>query len=92
MTGGKANTRPIVWLSDKLDTCRLQRSLQQRLDDFVTLKSFGADGDGTDQTAQLQRAIDQIFLNSASLLDLTGGGGGCSGGGVLCTSHLNQSL
>jgi hypothetical protein len=49
----------------------IQRSLQQRLDDFVTLKSFGADGDGTDQTAQLQRAIDQIFLNPAALLDLS---------------------
>lgn len=49
----------------------VQRSLQQRLDDFVTLKSFGANGDGTDQTEKIQRAIDQIFLNTAALLDLS---------------------
>ena len=48
----------------------VQRSLQSRLDDFVNVRSFGANGDGTDQTLALQRAIDQLFLpwSSACLL------------------------
>ena len=43
-----------------------KRTLQARLDDVVSIRSFGANGDGTDQTAQLQRAIDQLFLNEAT--------------------------
>ena len=42
------------------------RSLQDRLDDIVSIRSFGATGDGSDQTAALQRAIDQLFLNPAT--------------------------
>jgi len=42
------------------------RTLQERLDDRVSIRSFGADGDGTDQTAALQRAIDQLYLNAAN--------------------------
>jgi hypothetical protein len=42
----------------------VQRTLQQRLDDIVSIRSFGANGDGTDQTVAVQRAIDQLFLNS----------------------------
>lgn len=52
-------------------TSGVKRSLQDRLDDFVTVKSFDCLGDSTDQTAKLQRAIDQIYLNPASLLDLS---------------------
>lgn len=45
----------------------IKRTLQQRLDDRVSVRSFGAKGDGsTDDTAALQRAIDQLYLNSAT--------------------------
>lgn len=44
----------------------IKRTLQSRLDDIVSIKSFGGIGDGTDQTATLQRAIDQLFINTAS--------------------------
>ena len=41
------------------------RTLQQKLDDFVTSDDFGMVGDGaTDNTPFLQNAIDQLFLNS----------------------------
>ena len=42
------------------------RTLQERLDEDVSVKSFGATGDGSDQTVVLQRAIDQFYLNSAT--------------------------
>lgn len=42
------------------------RTLQERLDDFVTLKSFGCEGDNTDCTAAFQRAIDQLYINNAT--------------------------
>lgn len=47
------------------------RSLQNKLDDFVNVRDFGAQGDysngvGTDDTAAIQRAINQVFLNSAN--------------------------
>ena len=44
----------------------IERSLQDKLDDFVSVRDFGAFGDGTDQTEKIQRAIDQLFINSAT--------------------------
>jgi len=42
------------------------RTLQERLDDRVSIRSFGANGDGTNQTAALQRAVDQLYLNASN--------------------------
>jgi hypothetical protein len=42
------------------------RTLQARLDDRVSIRSFGAAGDGTNQTVALQRAIDQLYLNASN--------------------------
>lgn len=44
----------------------IQRSLQDRLDDIVSVRAFGCNGDGTNCTSDLQRAIDQLFLNPAT--------------------------
>jgi len=49
-----------------IDTNGVERSLQDRLDDRVSVRSFGVVADGTDQTANFQRAIDQLFLNDAN--------------------------
>lgn len=42
------------------------RTLQDRLDDRVSVRSFGCLGDGTNQTVALQRAIDQLYLNASN--------------------------
>jgi hypothetical protein len=54
----------------------VQRTFQERLDDSVSIRSFGAVGDGTyntstdiytfttDDTLALQRAIDELYLNN----------------------------
>jgi len=47
-------------------TAPIKRTLQSRLDEIVNIKSFGADGDGTDQTIAIQRALDQLYINSAT--------------------------
>lgn len=44
----------------------VQRTLQQRLDDRVSVRAFGCKGDGTNCTVELQRAIDQLYINSAT--------------------------
>lgn len=45
----------------------IQRSLQERLDDIVSVRAFGAVGDGfVDDTRAIQRAIDQLYINDAS--------------------------
>jgi len=44
----------------------IARTLQDRLDDRVSVRSFGATGDGSDQTEAFQRAIDQLFINTAT--------------------------
>ena len=47
-------------------TAPIKRTLQSRLDEIVNIKSFGAYGDGTDQSAAIQRALDQLFINPAT--------------------------
>ena len=42
------------------------RTLQARLDDSISVRSFGANGDGTNQTVALQRAVDQLYLNASN--------------------------
>lgn len=44
----------------------IKRTLQDRLDDIVSIRSFGGTGDGSDHTLILQRAIDQLFINTAT--------------------------
>jgi hypothetical protein len=45
------------------------RSIQERLDERVSVASFGAVGDlgSTDDTVSIQRAIDQLYLNTATV-------------------------
>ena len=60
-----SNTSSSVQTGDSVNSPVL-RTLQDRLDDIVSIRAFGALGDGTDQTAALQRALDQLYLNSAN--------------------------
>ena len=42
----------------------ISRTLQQRLDENVSVLSFGVSGDNSEQTVLLQNAIDQLFANT----------------------------
>ena len=46
-------------------TTSVQRTLQKRLDDYVSVKDFGATGDdSTDDTTFIQNAIDEIYIDT----------------------------
>ena len=42
----------------------IKRTLQDRLDESVNVKSFGVKGDGLDYTTKFQQAIDQLYINT----------------------------
>lgn len=66
LAGQYAYKRDISFLTGTDVSTPVERTIQQKLDDIVSVKDFGATGDGTDQTAIIQRAIDQLFINSAT--------------------------
>jgi hypothetical protein len=45
----------------------IQRTLKDRLDDTVSVRAFGVEADGSTETVELQRAIDQLFVNVATV-------------------------
>jgi len=45
------------------------RSVRAKIDDYVSIKDFGVVGNNTDNTTQIQQAIDQIFLNNTDYSD-----------------------
>ncbi|MAV94448.1 MAG: hypothetical protein CMA31_02035, partial [Euryarchaeota archaeon] len=47
-------------------TTPVARTLQDRLDETVNVKSFGVKGDGLDYTTKFQQAIDQLYINTAT--------------------------
>ena len=59
--GYLGSSTPIV-TGDGVD---VTRTLQQRLDDYVSVKSFGAVGDGsTDDLLAIQRALDELYTDT----------------------------
>jgi len=47
----------------------ITRSLQEKFDDFASVRDFGATGDGsTDDTAAINRALDQLFVQETNPL------------------------
>lgn len=60
--GYLGTSTPIV-TGDGVD---ITRTLQERLDDYVSVKAFGATGDGsTDDLQAIQRAIDELYSDTA---------------------------
>jgi len=55
-----------VVITGETTTAPIKRTLQARLDDSVSVRAFNIAGDGTDCTVELQRAIDQLFINTAT--------------------------
>ena len=47
------------------------RTLQERLDERVSTASYGIESNGTNQTANIQRAIDNLYLNASTKSDPT---------------------
>ena len=43
------------------------RTILERLDDRVSVRSFGATGNGTNQATEIQRAIYQLYLNAVTV-------------------------
>ena len=53
-------------LTGTTPTTPVARTLQDRLDETVNVKSFGVKGDGLDYTTKFQQAIDQLYINTAT--------------------------
>lgn len=47
----------------------VQRTLQERLDDNISVRAFGITGDGSDMTSKLQVAIDSLWVNPSVSLE-----------------------
>ena len=53
-------------LTGTTPTTPVTRTLQDRLDERVNVKSFDVKGDGIDCTTKFQQAIDQLYINTAT--------------------------